>query len=153
MARPNRKLTAPEGSKTKSFSAPTGQVMDATCLALSPLQAYYWPRGRQLVGNRSDVDAIHIGAVAYQLPTSCLPFGLPDARTWPEAGFRGGFQLHPRRRGQERRAILRAARPGGGDAAFGGLRRRNTAWPVRTDALDFRGLRLAAFGSVSHSGV
>ena len=30
----------------------------------SPLQAYYWPTSSQLVGNRSDVDAIHIGAVA-----------------------------------------------------------------------------------------
>jgi len=50
--------------------------MDATCLAPSPskppsgpLQAYYWLTGRQLVGNRSDVDRIHIGPLAYQLPT------------------------------------------------------------------------------------
>jgi len=43
----------------------------------SPLQACYWPTGRQLVGNRSDVDRIHIGAVAYQLPTG-----------WPADGFR-----------------------------------------------------------------
>ena len=30
----------------------------------SPLQAYYQPTTSQLVGNRSDVDPIHIGAVA-----------------------------------------------------------------------------------------
>ena len=30
----------------------------------SPLQACYWPTSSQLVGNRSDVDPIHIGAVA-----------------------------------------------------------------------------------------
>jgi hypothetical protein len=31
---------------------------------LGPLQAYYWPTSRQLVGNHSDVDRIHIGVVA-----------------------------------------------------------------------------------------
>jgi len=37
--------------------------------ASGPVPAWAWPRGRQPVGNRSDVDAIHIGAVAYRLAT------------------------------------------------------------------------------------
>ena len=41
-----------------------------------PLQAYYWLTGSQLIGNHSDVDRIHIGVVAYQLPISWLCPGL-----------------------------------------------------------------------------
>ena len=36
------------------------------------MQAWAWPRGRQPLGNHSDVDRIHIGVVAYQLATGWL---------------------------------------------------------------------------------
>ena len=47
-----------------------GSAAPARCRPGSgPVQAWGWPRGRQPLGNHSDVDRIHIGVVAYQLAT------------------------------------------------------------------------------------
>ena len=45
------------------------------------VQAWAWPRGRQPLGNRSDVDRFHIGAVAYPLATG-----------WPVTRLEGNLE-------------------------------------------------------------
>src|SRR5664279_2611525 len=66
--------------------------------ASGPVPAWAWPRCRQPLGNRSDVDRIHIGGVAYQLATGWPVIRLEEAcgrpgdsweRVWLRLGNRG----------------------------------------------------------------